>query len=330
MIGPCPAVNNGGLIEPANKNVFTKDSRKVVCNDIDGYYSTDVKGLSMTDPRGLLKYSQGSVECYGTYPALTAIPESGIVGSDTIPRFIRVADPLDAQRKAYLMRLTQGDPVTSGSHRTELVSFGQAIARGKDLWIAFAFLTPSAWKTCDRTLTGNPNAGADETLVWQIHDDGDVGDDAGQNPNIAMILTGGGAGTPGLSKLNLSVRTSSTPITTKAGYIQRTLFQELDYPADVWQYWVINCRMHWDIAFGPYFKAYRRIGYTGPWTQVVDDKLPNQYNNIKEDYQKHGIYYYPDAWTGGITSRLLHSKGLYTFQGDGVTFDDVTSFLDGV
>lgn len=330
MIGPCLAVSGGGLAEPVDKEVFSSQAKKIICNNVDGYYSADVKGLGTIDPRGLLKYSQGSLEAYGTYPALTAVPEAGVVGADTIPRFIRVADPLDAQRNAYQMRLTQGDPNTSGSKRVELTSFSPGLTRGKDLWITFAFLTPSAWKTCDRTLTGNPNAGADETLVWQIHDDSDVGDDAAQNPNVAMILTGGGAGTPELSKLNLSVRTSATAITTKAGYSQRTLFQELDYPADVWQYWVINCRMHWDIAFGPYFKAYRRIGYTGPWIQVVDDKLPNQYNNIKEDYQKHGIYYYPDAWTGGITSRLLHSKGLYTFQGDGVTFDDVTSFLDGV
>lgn len=330
MLGPCSAVTAGGKSEPSDYTVFNKYSGKVICNNVDGYYTYDNRAISTQDPRAPFAQTSEHVQVYGTYPDINTVPETGVVGADTLPRFIRVADPLDANRKAYLMRLTQGDPETSSSHRVE-ISAATPLPRGDNVWIGIGFLTPSSWKSVDDVLVGNPGGSSDQTLVWQMHDVGDVWDTAGQNPNLSMILIGGGSGTPERSKLVLTARTSTNPVTIKAEYQTRTMFEETDYPADVWQYWIFNVRLHWDSSYSPYFKAWRRVGYTGEWKQLVDDNLPNQFNNVPNDYQKQGIYYYVDAWTGGITSRVLYSKGLHSFKDDGsITLEDMQDFMDKI
>jgi len=278
--------------------------------------------------------SEQGIDAYGNSTILSLLQETGVAGADTILRFGKVPDPLDSNRVAYLLRLNKGDPDTAGTtKRVELSQGGSggSIVRGIDYWISTAFLTPSIWKNGDALLVGNLHGSNDETLVWQIHDNGDVGDDSNMNPNMAMTLHSGGNTTPQNSMQNLIIRTNPNPVTIKVDNVTRTVFSEKDYVADTWQYWIFKLRLHWDSLYNPYIQAWRRVGYVGDWTQVVSDNLPNQYNNVNNDFQKAGIYYYVNAWTGGITSRLLHSKGLYLFRDDGrITLSEITAFMDKI
>lgn len=337
LVGYSKSTFSGANAVPVDTSVFGSDTARMKVNDQDGYVARDVKTQVQTDPRFPFRLSDGGLDALGSSWAPASIPDSGLFatngvnGNDSLARFTNVVDPLDVNRRAFKMELKQGDLTTAG-HRIELSQggVGLSIPRGKDYWVAFAFHTPSSWKTVDKDLVANPNAQHDETCVFQMHDVADGGD-TNHQPNMAMTIHGGGAGRPDLSQMYFQIRDNPLANSNSNNDTFRTVWRESDYPADVWQYWVFNLRLHWDDSYKPFFKAWRRVGYTGEYKLVIDDKHANQFNNVADDYQKHGMYYYADAWTGGITARALHSKGLYLFRDDGsVTLKSVTDFMDKI
>lgn len=337
MIGYTQATTDSGAIKPVDTSVFTANCGKITVNDIDGYVALDVKTQTQSDPQTLFKYMSGGLDALGSSRTPASLSESGLFatngvnGNDSLSRFTKVADPLDAARKAFKMELKQGDLTTAG-HRIELSHGGTGLSflRGKNYWVSLAFHTPSTWKTVDKDLVGNQNAQHDETCVFQMHDVADGGD-TNHQPTMAMIIHGGGAGHPELSQMYYTIRDNPNATSNSNDDNSRTVWQESDYPADTWQYWIFNFRLHWDSAYNPFFKAWRRVGYTGDYIQLVNDVHPNQFNNTADDYQKHGMYYYADAWTGGITARTLHSKGLYSFKDDGtITLAEIAAFMDKI
>lgn len=337
MIGYTKATTSSGNVIPENTEVFSGASGKLYVNDVDGYTAKDVRQHTYSDPRTLFKYMDGGLDALGSSRTPASLSESGLFATegvnanDSLSRFTKVDDPIDGLRKAFKMELKDGD-LTTGGHRIEFSHGGTGLSfpRGEDFWIAFAFHTPSSWKTVDKDLVGNPNAQHDETCVFQMHDVGDVGD-TNHQPNMAMIMHGGGAGTPELSQMYFTIRDNPNASSNSNDDNFRTVWQESNYPADTWQYWIFNLRLHWDSAHNPFFKAWRRVGYTGEYVQVINEVHPNQFNNILDDYQKHGMYYYADEWSGGVTARTLYSKGLYSFRDDGtITLAEVADFMDKI
>lgn len=335
MIGYTKSALDAGTVIPVDTNVFTANCGKINVNDVEGYVARDVKQHQATDPRMLNKWCNGALDYLNTSTNFISISDAGINGADSQPRFSKVTDPQDPTKVAYKFELKQGDP-PAGAPRIEISQSGAGayIPRGVDHWICFAFIPPSSWKNANSTPPQNGNGLHDETCLWQMHDVGDSPgtiDSATQNPNIALMVHGGGSGTPELSKQYITIRDSQTFATIANQAHVRTAYTENNYPADVWQYWIINIRLHWDATYSPFMKAWRRLGYTGDWTQLVDDTGPNQYNNTNDDYHKAGIYYYADEWSGGVTSRVLYNKGLYCFRDDGtITRDAIAEFMDKI
>lgn len=82
-----------------------------------------------------------NAQVLGQFPAAQNIPEAGINGSklpngETL-RFGKAADPFDTSKNAFLFQVAPGDPLTSGSHRSEL-EFPMNIEPGKTYWIAYS------------------------------------------------------------------------------------------------------------------------------------------------------------------------------------------------
>lgn len=338
MLGYTNGISDNGKLYPESNEIFTSNCGRLYVNDQIGYCIKDVRTHIQTDPRNLNLYNEGGLDALGSSTGFTAIPESGINGLDSQPRFSKVADPLDNSKKAFRLSLAQGDASTGGL-RIEFSHSGTGLylPRGKNMWLAFAFLTPSSWKTVDKDLVGNPNAQHDETIMWQMHDVADGGEPTNHQPNMYLTMYGGGAGHPELSDLHFSIRDNPEASSNANTDTLRQVWYEKDYPADVWQYWIINTRLHWDSTYEPFTKAWRRVGYTGDYKLMFEDYHPNQYNNVTDDYQKAGIYYYADAWTGGVTTRTLHHKGLYSWMEDRgslstpkVTLSEVADFMDKI
>lgn len=338
MIGYTEATLDAGAVIPADTSVFSANCGKIQVNDIEGYVVRDVKTHTQTDPRTLLKYIDGGLDALGASRTPASLSDSGlfatngVTGNDSLARFTKVADPMDVGRKAYKMELKQGDLTTSGL-RIEFSHGGTGLSfsRGKDYWAALAFHTPSSWKEVDKDLVGNSNAQHDETCLFQMHDVADGGDTNNHQPNMAMIVHGGGAGQPELSQMYFTIRDNPAASSNANSDTFRTVWSESNYPADEWQYWIFNFRLHWDDTYEPFFKAWRRVGYDSDYVQLIDDAHANQYNNTADDYQKHGMYYYANEWSGGVTARTLYSKGLYSFVDDGtVTLAEIAAFMDTI
>lgn len=289
---------------PTDSGVWNADCARYRVNDTQGVRASWGLMTGCIDPRWPFANCDGSIETQGPSGSLSqsisATSESGINGPDSQMRFGKVADPDNASKSALYMHRTQGDEATL--QRTEL-SFSPTftpVPLASSVWIACSMRIPAAWKA----------AGAsDETMVFQVHETPDGGDDTQPAP-IGMLVRG--------SQQMAWVRSNPNAVTLQADTTLQWVWEEADYPADQWQHWIFKLRSHWLAANGPRLEAWRAVG-NGGLVKLIDYSGPNAYNNTNRDYAKHGLYYYDDEWSGGLTSRTMHSKGLYQWMdGQGI------------
>ena len=345
ILGFTPAVAAGSAYEPQDYGIFGDDESitgRVIVTP-DGYSQILSAASGCFDPRWTANHFvaglgglNGSVTTgtgggcafpNGGNPTPETWPDVGYSGVDGALRFGAVADPDNPARKAFLYRMRQGDGTDStGSHRVE-ISLGNTyiptpkLWRGRRFMSAFSVRIPEAWRSI---------VPPDEHLLWQIHDTGDVGDDAAQNPNVSLIQFGGPGGDPSQSRLSWMFRTSADPVTRKADYIN-TRYDDFDWPGDTWIHYAMDMVMHWDASQGPYFRIWRALGDSGPIELFVDHTGPNQYNNVQDDYVKCGLYYYANAYSAGITDRVVHNKGLHLWRyKPGMTPERLIAFSRGI
>lgn len=267
------------------------------------------------DPRWPFASCDGSIEtqgpAVGVSQAVAATAESGIAGPDAAIRFGKAADPLDAAKSCYVMTRKQGDETTL--NRTEL-SFSTTytpIPLGAACWIAFAVRIPQEWMSA---------VAGDETMLFQVHDSPDGGDDTQPAP-IGLVVSGAAA--------RLWVRANPNAVTLSGATTDTVVWSEAQWPVDVWQYFAIRLQCHWDSAQSPRLEVWRRVN--GTTTKLVDYSGPNSYNNTARDYAKSGLYYYDGEWSGGMTVRTMHHKGLYQWlDADVMSAESILDFLGGI
>lgn len=238
----------------------------------------------------------------GTHMSLSSISEATGVsgnGTDGLKNFVKVEDPDDPSKRAFLFQIAQRDPGTS--KRTELAwpsSKGYSIST--TYWQAFRVRLGDNIK--------NARAG-DETIIWQTHDNGGT---VSLNPNMAIVAKGGGEN----ATFNLWLKYSSDPSALSEKAVARMAYSA-SYPSNKWITFVMQFRPHHTPGNGAFFKMWR------DGQLVVNDTQPNDYNvgqetNLsKRTYQKIGLYhYYDDQWSAG-ESRTMHHKGIVTYVDDG-------------
>jgi hypothetical protein len=132
---PPPPPDDGGTTTPPPTSGTPISSADVVSRP-----STDVP---------FAQQSGFDARAMGKEIAAPAIPEAGITGAalsngDTV-RFGKVADPLNAARKAFAFQLAPADPVTAGGKRSE-IQLPANLEAGKTYWLAMRVLVNS-WGT---------------------------------------------------------------------------------------------------------------------------------------------------------------------------------------
>lgn len=306
-------ITGGSVVD---SDIWSSDCASYRVNDTQGVRARWGLMTGGIDPRWPFANCDGSLETQGPAGALTqsiaSTAEVGVAGPDAIMRFGKVADPDDAAKFAYLMRRKQGDEGTL--KRTEL-SFSSTftpIPLAANCWIGFATRIPSTW----RAMTGT-----DEVMLWQVHETPDGGDDTQPAP-IGMGVKG--------DRQMVWVRSNPNAVTLSGATTYAEVFSEAAWPGDQWQFWAFRLKSHWDNAQSPRFEAWRRVG-AGPTVKVIDYSGPNAYNNTVRDYVKSGLYYYAEQWTGSLTDKVLHHKGLYQWlDGQGIDEELILDHLQSI
>lgn len=237
----------------------------------------------------------------------TVSEATGALGNpiDGLVNFKRVTDPDDSQKKAFLFQVAERDNAGStGGQRTEMawhpLKFGFDI--GQTYWTAIRVRIGENIKN---------TIAEDEVLIWQLHEN--TGQ-AGLNPNIVLVATGGGANAEIFSR----VKYSSNPVPSLAANAKaRLVYSYKGYPANKWITYVMQFKLHHTDGNGAFLKMWK------DGVLVTNDTLPNAYNAgqekdpLKRNYEKFGIYhYYHDLWKPG-EYRTLHHKGVVTYKDDG-------------
>ncbi len=308
------AITAGAVANPA---VWNSDCASYRINDQQGVRARWGLMTGCIDPRWPFANADGSIETQGPAGSLSqsmsATSESGINGPDAQVRFGKVTDPDDASKAALYLHRKQGDEATL--KRTEM-SFSPTftpVPLAATCWIACSMRIPAAWAAA---------SAGDETMVFQVHETPDGGDDTQPAP-IGMLVKGTG--------MLAWVRSNPNAVTLEAATTYTQVWSEATYPTDQWQHWVFKLRSHWDSAQAPRFEAWRALGDSGALVKLIDYGGPNSYNNTSRDYAKHGLYYYDDEWSGGLTSRTMHSKGLYQWlDGQGIDESMILEHLRSV
>lgn len=301
----------------ADPRVWSPDAARIRVNDVDGIAVRTGLQTGAIDPRWVFAACDGTLETQGPSASLTAsmsaVSESGVLGPDSVVRFAKVADPDNAAKRAYLMRRKQGDELTI--KRTEL-SFSTTftpVPRGSVCWIGFATRLPEVF----RTMTGT-----DEVMIFQVHETPDAGDDT-QGAPIGMVVRG--------PRQMMWVQSNPNATTLAAATTYTEVFSETVWPGDQWQFWAVKLRSDWDPASLPRIEAWRRVGASSASVKVVDYAGPNSYNNTVRDYIKSGLYYYSGQWTGGVTEKVLHHKGIYQWMdGHGIDQEAILDHLQSI
>lgn len=307
----------GAFVRPADPRVYANAG--IVQMSGDGYTTQPRSAIAFYRPDAPNRISRGWVEVCGQYVAINSISESTGYQYGGAARFQRVADPDDAAKSAYYMRINVADPSMpqdGEKQRVEMVDGVDArlLKFGQRYWLMFGFRAPAAWKNMETDLPLGMGYGSvhDEVTVFQVHETKDAAD-APFQPPLTINLVGGNVATPHLSALEVGVRSSPLATSQLGDITSREVMRELNWAADTWQLWVIDARWHWDAAQSPHLRAYRRIGQ-GPWAQVIDDSQPNCYNDTQGLYAKQGIYYFAHAWRTITDDLVMHSKGLHVFE----------------
>lgn len=304
---------------PTDPEIWNADCGRYRINDQQGARANWGLMTGCIDPRWPFANCDGAIETQGPSSGLAqsmaATSESGINGPDAQMRFGKVTDPDNpAKTCLYLHRKQTDEGVLM---RTEM-SFSPTagfspVPLGAVCWIACSLRIPAAWKQA---------ASNDETMIFQVHETPDGGDETQPAP-IGMLIEG--------TVQRAWVRSNPNATTLAAQTTFTEVMREADYPADQWQHWVFKLKSHWLSSEAPRFEAWRALGAAGGLVKMIDYSGPNSYNNTARDYAKHGLYYYDLAWSGGLTSRTMHSKGLYQWlDGQGITPELIVEHLRSI
>lgn len=330
--GSCNSATSGAVVVAATPaDVFGVGERWVYVHGY-GYAALGGANTFHCHPRTTFARSAGAILANSATVATNTLAETGIVGADAADRFTKVADPLDANKRAFLMRIKSTDTGPVSGVRAE-IQFGGTTERltfGTRWFVGFSVLIPTEWKDGAASGVGNTASGADEILLWQIHHSQDGGDTE-NNPPIALIFVAGG-GSEAACKLRMTAAYNVNAVTLSGDTVPRTVLDETGPTLGAWHHYCVDIVPHWDAGESPHLIVHRAIG-SGATQTIVNDSLPNQYNDVTSPYTAQDVYYYATtgAWSGGRTDWTAHSKGLYIWRhNDGVVAEDVIEFLKAI
>lgn len=330
--GLCNASTSGSVVVAEDPGaVFGVGERWV---HIHGYGYVCIGGANWLHchPRTLFSAANGSISAVGSTVNVNSLAETGVVGGDAATRFGKAVDPDDANKRALLHAIRPADTPINGGVRSEHAFGGtsERLTFGERFWIGFSVRIAEDWKDGAASGVGNTATGADEVMIWQWHCNPDVGDSE-VNPPISLIaMSGGGSLSACRQKLVIKYNVNATTLT--ADTVTRTGFDETNPPFGMWQHFAIDAVSHWDATQSPHFRLYRAIE-DGDVVQLIDDALPNHYNNTNAGYLKHGMYYYAstNAWSNSRTEWAMHSKGMHVWRhSDDLSAQGVVDYLRAI
>ena len=229
---------------------------------------------------GNVPFSQQSgwgAQVLGQYPIAQQIPETGINGTllpngETL-RFGKETDPTDPTKQAIAVQLAPTDPVTSGSHRSE-IEMPPSVVNGQTYWLAVRVLVPD-WGTLpdgDAALFGAQLHAGNSNL--------------GYSPSFTLATYGGASGGRTFQVFRTYTDSSGSQISHK--------YPEIPIPFGRWTTFVFKFRHALDAS-----------GLLQVWmddTQIVDYSGPIGWNTPGyQDYAKFGYY----NWSNFGTSRKV-------------------------
>jgi hypothetical protein len=266
--------------------------------------STDSRRLAWVDPRqAYYSFPLGwqGVQVGTSTPDLSRLSEPGWWDSKVSQYTVmHGADPADGSKKAFRHKIVKGMVYTSGTTARASIYAGwgapPCLVDGQGYWVAFAFYVDN-----DHPFNGT---GGDMHIL-------DLGHSVSSTNQLAMhtfFLRRDG-------QLELAV--SSNTILNGTDATRKTTSFKVPVRKRVWNYIVIQTKLHWDINKGPYTRVWRAEG-TGAPVQIVNSNVANAYRETAGYHPwKFGIYAW-DVSTGmnGIwstsppsTSRTVYTKG---------------------
>lgn len=234
----------------------------------------------------------------GPNAELADVDAPGIPGADGDHTLSRVADPLDPRKMAFRHRISPAFPSwLDGTWRSEITANwsddGSNVVRGVDYWVGYAV-------KFDKDILA---ADSGEASLLDFHVVPDA-DDRNLTSPFHLYINNGALRIQSLSNPNA--------VTDARDSVQRILWREEKLGSDVWHYFVIKVRFHWDERKRPYLRIWKARG-KGPLKRIVDHAGPNAYND-EACYlpQKFGLYRW-DPFSGE-TTRTVYTKGLYVLR----------------
>lgn len=271
-------------------------------------------GASAIDPSDVISRVDASaslanqgwqgLNCYGKFPRLWKIGDSGLTGSalldGTNTRFGRVADPVDPSRSALVFRVKQDDPLTAGGRRCELVSSPEAstaLPRNENFWYAFRLLV---WEGLESR--------GDSALLTQWHE-------YGYNPFFSVVLRDG--------KLRATIRYAASDGSAKKVFVQH-IWSDPNVAERKWATFVVRAKISDEPGRG-YIEIWRdgvklasRVGALG-------------YGSAGYPYAKIGFYQWMESnyWDSGSPVKTIYVSDVVII-GDGAQkygLDDVLNYI---
>ena len=280
--------------------------------------TTDSRKVWWVDPRTTLAANPSFTDLSvgNSVADLRYVPEAGWYDAK-ISKYLfqRVTDPANGSKRAFRHYLQQGMTLKNGtSARSETAAkWGWAgnLQIGQPYWAVFAFYVGS-----DHPFNGS----GDDLNIWEI---GHPVKTASGNtiPTPAFFIRRNGTWDALLSY--------TTNVDSTAGVSRTTAFSR-SLQKGVWNYVVVQFKLHWDKSKGPYFRVWQAVGSGAP-AQLVNTSVANYYReSVTYTPSKFGLYSWnPSTGWGSSSSRTLYTKGVHVFKDvSGASTLDVNSLLE--
>jgi len=221
-----------------------------------------------------------NAQVLGQFPAAQNIPEAGINGpklpnGETL-RLGKAGDPFNTSRNAFLFQVAPTDPLTSGSHRSEL-EFPMNIEPGKTYWIAYSIYVYD-WGTLMK--------GDDALFGTQLHS-------GNSNLGLSPAFTIYTSGATGGRTFQIYRQHSTSPSPTQSNSV---VYRSQEFPLQFGQ-WM-------DFVF-KFRESIDKSGLLQVWmngNQIMDYTGPLGYSTPGfKDYAKFGYY----NWSSFDSSRKV-------------------------
>jgi hypothetical protein len=281
------------ILQPATANAFQKSY--CFCNGTDFRFLTLDDFVTVADPMFGFDYdkplsSKMTYEANGVQSLLNTIPVGGYTAAlvnGSTARFVQVADPDNAAKQCWWLRLSSADADTAGTgaKRTEFATSATNYPgrKGQRILYGMNVRLPS-WSTT-----------TDMQAIQQIHGSQDI---ASGPPWFAHYIQG--------STETIVLRYSAATVPTVGNTTLITVWTNT-VPANTWRRIVVDTA-----------HAYDGGGYCKVW---VNDVLVVDYvgalgyvEPLFPSYPKAGIYHWTDSgnlWDATMPVREAHFKGPY-------------------